>query len=173
MLGCCGKDDQSGHLAVLMISSLGGPRFLLHVAPTQICEAYGLECAGEPEAGMQGGHWRVSPRELLDREAQTFLQLCFPVSLSVTVALDSTAVSYVPPRLQPLGTLYFQTFMQLLTPLHNSGIDLCNHQFGEAANCEIRPTASGVRLVTQRAVEAGEECFINYGALPNDFLLLD
>ena len=63
--------------------------------------------------------------------------------------------------------------MQLLTPLHSSGIDLCNHQFGEDANCEIRPTAGGVRLVTRRAVEAGEECFIDYGALSNDFLLLD
>lgn len=99
MHGCCGKDDQSGDNAVLMISSLGGPRFLLHAAPTQICEAYGCECAGKPEAGMQGGHWRVSPRELSDREAQTFLQLCFPVSLSVTVALKSMAINHVPPRL--------------------------------------------------------------------------
>ena len=60
---------------------------------------------------------------------------------------------------------------QLLPVL--AGIDMCNHAFGEAANCTISPTPGGVSLVTRRALAAGEECFIDYGALSNDFLLLD
>ena len=84
-------------------------------------------------------------------------------------------MSHLPLRHQPLVFLrpFCMTSVKVLTPSHCAGIDLCNHQFGEAANCEIRPTASGVQLVTRRAVEAGDECFINYGTLPNDFLLLD
>ncbi len=54
-----------------------------------------------------------------------------------------------------------------------AGIDLCNHQFGDAANCEIRPTPGGVRLAARRPLAPGEECCIDYGALPNDFLLMD
>lgn len=50
---------------------------------------------------------------------------------------------------------------------------MCNHAFGEAANCKISPTPGGVSLVTRRALLAGEECLIDYGALSNDFLLLD
>ena len=50
---------------------------------------------------------------------------------------------------------------------------MCNHAFGEAANCKISPTPGGVSLVTRRALAAGEECLIDYGALSNDFLLLD
>lgn len=50
---------------------------------------------------------------------------------------------------------------------------MCNHAFGKAANCKISPMPGGVRLVTRRALAAGEECLIDYGALSNDFLLLD
>jgi len=54
-----------------------------------------------------------------------------------------------------------------------AGIDLCNHRFGDGANCEIRPTPGGVRLAARRSLAPGEECCIDYGALPNDFLLMD
>lgn len=51
-------------------------------------------------------------------------------------------------------------------------IDMCNHSF--EPNAKIQGTSSGtLAMVTTREVAAGEPILISYGALPNDFLLLD
>jgi SET domain len=51
-------------------------------------------------------------------------------------------------------------------------IDMCNHSF--APNCDISKDAGGaVMLATTRAVAAGEQLLLSYGALDNHTLLLD
>jgi hypothetical protein len=51
-------------------------------------------------------------------------------------------------------------------------IDLCNHSF--RPNCEVKPSGQGgVQLLSLRQLLPGEPLLINYGSLPNDFLLMD
>ncbi|GMH33548.1 hypothetical protein BSKO_01382 [Bryopsis sp. KO-2023] len=50
-------------------------------------------------------------------------------------------------------------------------IDMCNHSF--EPNCEIVGSKEGTAMVAKIDIKAGESFFLNYGNLPNDFLLLD
>ena len=86
---------------------------------------------------------------------------------SVTCLARLSSATYAPQH-RPLPPEPATDFC-----LFPAGIDMCNHAFGEAANCKISPMPGGVRLVARRALAAGEKCLIDYGSLSNDFLLLD
>eukprot|EP00238_Polyblepharides_amylifera_P004963 CAMPEP_0196590656 /NCGR_PEP_ID=MMETSP1081-20130531/67159_1 /TAXON_ID=36882 /ORGANISM="Pyramimonas amylifera, Strain CCMP720" /LENGTH=480 /DNA_ID=CAMNT_0041913811 /DNA_START=44 /DNA_END=1486 /DNA_ORIENTATION=- len=51
-------------------------------------------------------------------------------------------------------------------------IDMCNHSFQQ--NCDTQPNSlGGINLVANQHIAQGTPLLLNYGALPNDFLLLD
>lgn len=53
-------------------------------------------------------------------------------------------------------------------------IDMSNHSFDP--NCEVLPlrdTPGAVGLFAKKAIKEGEQLLLNYGNLPNDFLMMD